>query len=296
CAPSCRSLFSLCSSFSRRSSSPAGVVSRPDTRSVRDPIIRIQHDSFPGCNPVENLCIGTVYLPHFHEAQLGAATLFDEHGPPIALSEQRRQRHAQLIGRFPDHDAWLDSITVAEALPELIRARDVDDDVYALLFDPERRHFGEAERLDALDDAFERLLASPGFDDCTLAGTHSHRVLRQQLDFDLEITWIADLDDGRAGGNDSFALLQHPQHRAGCRRAHEHAVALSSATFDLCRIEKTGARLLVLRLTHPERGARFCDHGHRRLGATLGGIELVARDALVRGQRTQPLIFGLGEL
>src|SRR5690606_20234671 len=118
---------------------------RLDARAIGDPVIRMQHDTLSLREPVQNLSISSVLAADLDETQLGSAVVVHEDGPSIALSEQRRERHAQLVFGLPHDDSRLDAISVTERLPLLMRARDIDDRVDALFLDAERGHLREAK-------------------------------------------------------------------------------------------------------------------------------------------------------
>jgi hypothetical protein len=97
-------------------------------------------------------------LPDFHTALVRAALVNHEDLPIRAAPEERAQRNLQHFLGFPQHDARFHAVIVAERRGGF---REIGDDVDALLFDAERRNFGETRRFDQSHLRRQSVVAAP---------------------------------------------------------------------------------------------------------------------------------------
>ena len=142
--------------------------------------------------------------------------LRDVYRPVLALAEQCRQRHAQHVVGAPGGDLGIDPIVVAEHCG--VDRLEIEDGAHPLLVDAERRHLGEAARLDAPHAGGQDALTTPAAHRDGSARLHFHRIGRQQLDDDLHVAGIADLEQRRTGQHHLLALVQTLQDAPARRR------------------------------------------------------------------------------
>src|SRR5690606_34894108 len=97
----------------------------------------------------QHLRLARSTLPYGHTAQPGAAIGDLVERPATIHPEQGRQRHLQHVVFVPDHDANLHPESIPERGATGGIGIQIDDDVDALLLDPERGELREPRRLDA---------------------------------------------------------------------------------------------------------------------------------------------------
>ena len=71
-------------------------------------------DALPAFEAAEDLHGKTILLPDLDGAQHRASAALGEDGPALAGAKQGRQRYLQDVVGFPEHDARLDAVAVAE--------------------------------------------------------------------------------------------------------------------------------------------------------------------------------------
>ena len=133
--------------------------------------------------PVQNLGLVGIAKAGFHDTAAGSALLDGEDGPAFWGLEEGSGRDFQDVLFFPEHDAGFDPLAVAQAAGGI---DEVGDDVDPLLFDAERRDFGEAGGLDGPYPRLQ-LFPTPGsrIEPHRRAGTDFHGVGRQHVDHHL---------------------------------------------------------------------------------------------------------------
>ncbi len=180
-----------------------------------DAVAGIEDNFIARLEAVENLRLGAAAWPGLDASKFGPAIVHDERGPFRTAPEKAAGGSLERAGRFPDHDARLDSKPVSET-GSLLRGRDeVGDDVDALLLDPEGGDFGERGGFDEADARFEGCLAAPMVEFHDGTGPEGGGVPGQNLDHDLQIGGIAEVDEGRAWSDDPRAFLVNAQNPAG---------------------------------------------------------------------------------
>ena len=139
-------------------------VALDDPDALQDAVARMQDHALAGRQAAHDLGVPGVARPHLDDPDTGAGPLDDEHGPGLALPEQRAERDEQGIRRLVDDDADEHAVVVAEPAPLAGIARERQHDLDALLLDAERRHLGEAGGLDPVHLG-RQLKPAPALDD-----------------------------------------------------------------------------------------------------------------------------------
>ena len=115
-------------------------------------------------------------------------------GPLLAAAEERGRRDLDRHRGLPNDDAHLDPVGIPERGARLLGFDEVEDHVYALLFDAERLDLRESGRFDTANDCLELVVAAPLADDGASARFYPDGVGRQKVRDDLESRRIADLE------------------------------------------------------------------------------------------------------
>ena len=101
---------------------------------VADLFVRMHDDAITFLDSTENLRVETVALPHPH-IDLNRPIILDfEKRPTVTVAEQGTVRHLQDIAVFPQDEAGLDTVAVAENLPLRGGRSEINDDPHALFF------------------------------------------------------------------------------------------------------------------------------------------------------------------
>lgn len=134
-------------------------------------------DAFPWRQPALDLHVRLVVLTDDYMPKSRHIVLYSKDGPTLAIPEQRRLRHLQRVLAFPNNDARLNTVAVAQPASALTRLGQFDQDIHALFFDAERGHLGVCERLDSPHHACKRSWSAPTLDEHAVAGAYAYRIL-----------------------------------------------------------------------------------------------------------------------
>ena len=117
-----------------------------------------------------------------------------------------------------EDDPRFNAESVANIPPLFRRSQEVGDDIDPLFFHAQRRNLGERRRLDEADFGQQRLAPAPLFQLHRGAGRDGRAVPGEHFHDDLQVSRVADLHHGGAGGHHACVLLNDLQHAAVDRR------------------------------------------------------------------------------
>ncbi|MCY1248905.1 hypothetical protein D9M72_623920 [compost metagenome] len=98
---------------------------------------------------------------------------------------------------------------MAERTPTNWRIREIEDNIDALFLDAERRHLRLAKWLDPTHDCIE-IFPTPIGHERLLTWFELDGVLREKIDEDLHVIWIADLQQWSTCFNHTFTAAHDP--------------------------------------------------------------------------------------
>jgi len=130
-----------------------------------------------------------------------------------------------------------DPEVVTQSGPGLGRIDKIYHGADALFLDPQGRDLHEAGWVDTLHSTTQGR-AAPAVDDDRSAGFDLNGFGRQEIRDDLQVPWIADLDERRSSLNHCFVLLDDPEHTAAHGRVDLDTAVLIGASIRYGRFEK----------------------------------------------------------
>ena len=149
---------------------------------------RKEHDTITGTQSAEDLRATCRLLADLHRPHGRSVAGDHVHGPVLPVPEQRTDRHDHGAGLFPDDDACLDAVAVAQPGGP---SWSIDDHVDPLFLDTQRGQSGERRRLDVPHVSSELLAVSPPIQDDGAARPNASRIRRQDIDDDLQRIRVA---------------------------------------------------------------------------------------------------------
>ena len=197
---------------------------------------------------------------------------------------------AQRGSVFPDDDAGLDPVVVAEGQPFFEGLRKIGDDVNALFFDAERGNFRESRRLHMAHPGRQGFRAAPLLKQDACSGLNRHPIAREHFDPDFEISRIAHLQQRKAAGHHARALLQDPQNPSAHGRSNRERFRASGAAVLAPRENRLGLLQFKLRHLQGKRCPAFVVLGRGR--AHLGGVKFLGRKHFLGEELLQPFEVG----